>query len=69
MIQFFMPSEIRSTKEYVDAGKKGVTMGFNALKYDVDEAAIQINMTAITGQQALVSYKEWKNRLLQQGKQ
>jgi galactonate dehydratase len=26
------------TKEYVDAGKKGVSMGFTALKYDVDEA-------------------------------
>lgn len=25
-------------KEYVDAGKKGVSMGFNAIKYDIDEA-------------------------------
>ena len=25
-------------KEYVDAGKKGVGMGFNAIKYDIDEA-------------------------------
>ncbi len=25
-------------KEYVDAGKKGVNMGFNAIKYDIDEA-------------------------------
>ena len=43
-------------------------MGFNALKFDLDEAMIQINMTAITGQQALVSYKEWKTKLLQHGK-
>ena len=26
-------------KEYQDAGKKGVSMGFNAIKYDIDEAA------------------------------
>lgn len=26
-------------KEYADAGKKGVSMGFNAIKYDIDEAA------------------------------
>jgi galactonate dehydratase len=25
-------------KDYIEAGKKGVSMGFNALKYDVDEA-------------------------------
>lgn len=26
-------------QEYIDAGKKGVSMGFNAIKYDIDEAA------------------------------
>ncbi|MEO6732156.1 MAG: mandelate racemase/muconate lactonizing enzyme family protein [Ferruginibacter sp.] len=26
-------------KEYIDAGKKGVSMGFTALKYDIDEAS------------------------------
>ena len=27
-----------TAKDYADAGKKGVTMGFNAIKYDIDEA-------------------------------
>ena len=34
-----MRSEIPPVKEYADAGKKGVNMGFNAIKYDIDEAS------------------------------
>ena len=37
-------------KEYIDAGKKGVSMGFNALNTIWTRQLIQINMTALTGQ-------------------
>ena len=55
-------------KDYVDAGKKGVEMGFNAIKYDVDEWNDPNKYDRTTGQQALESYKEWKIKLRQQGK-
>ena len=56
-------------KDFADAALKAKGMGFNAMKFDLDQPMIQINMMLTIGQQVLQNYKECMIKLLQPVKQ